>query len=69
MLALDEHLKLEMQYFFCNAGFTADEDLVYRRRRLTYWLFHQMLKGTTSCLTWAGESTGDVLGVTFVALL
>ena len=48
ILTLDEHLRLEMQFFVRHAGFTPDEELVYLRSRLTYWLFHQLLKGTNN---------------------
>ena len=57
LLTLDDHLRQEMIYFMRNAGFTDDETLVYRRTRITYWLFHQLIKRTSNCLTWTGESS------------
>ena len=66
LLALDVHLQNEMVYFLRNAGFTEDESLIYKRSRVSYWLFHQLIKGTMSCLTWTGEATGNSMAIPFV---
>ena len=44
ILTLDDHLRLEMQFFIRDTDFTPDETLVYLRTRVTYWLFHQLLR-------------------------
>ena len=67
LLLLDGHLQNEMVYFHRHAKFTKDKALVYKRSRISYWLFHQLIKGTTGCLTWAGETTGNSLAIKFVA--
>ena len=55
IITLDSYLQAEMQYFIRHGMFTPDEQLVYLCTRVTYWLFHQLMKGTESCLTWSGQ--------------
>ena len=63
IMIIDGLLLKEMDYFIKNCQFTEDEKLIYLRSRVTYWLFHQLLKGTQNCLSWTGEVTGDALKI------
>ena len=55
ILSLDGLLRREMEYSMRECAFTPHEELVYLRTRVTYWLFHQLLKGTDNYLSWSGE--------------
>ena len=47
IIKLDGYVMKEMDIFIANCNFTEDETLPYLRSRITFWLFHQLLKGTT----------------------
>ena len=68
IIKLDGLLRGEMDYFLKQCDFTPDEELVYLRPRITYWLFHPLLKRTDNCLSWSGEVQGDALVVSFAGV-
>ena len=47
-------------------GLTADERIMYYQTRVTYWLSHQVFKGTTCSADFTGNLTGDALDIRFV---
>ena len=66
ILKFDGLFLKEMDYYIKHFQFTSDELLLYLTSRVTYWLFHQLLKGTINCLFWAGKVDGNALSVNFV---